>query len=312
MDIHLRKIRYFVVLAEELNFSRAAARLFIVQQSLSKQIRELEESVGTPLFTRTTRTVALTAAGEALLAAARAATAALDAGVQAARDAAHGDIGVLRVGFGTGAALELTPYILDGFHQRYPQIKVELREYPLGDSSNGLADGRSDVALIRLPIATSDIDFEPLFVEPLVAGLCATHPLARQASVSVDDLLDEPVTAARSTDSTWRDYWTLAAHRDGHTATIVDTGSHTEELELVAAGVACTITAAAAARYTPHPGVCYVPIHDAGGSTVAVAWRREPSGPLVPRFVEVARDVREHHPDIVRAIEEPAGPPAPS
>jgi DNA-binding transcriptional LysR family regulator len=283
-----------------------------VQQSLSKQIRELEESVGTPLFTRTTRTVALTAAGEALLAAARAATAALDAGVQAARDAAHGDIGVLRVGFGTGAALELTPYILDGFHQRYPQIKVELREYPLGDSSNGLADGRSDVALIRLPIATSDIDFEPLFVEPLVAGLCATHPLARQASVSVDDLLDEPVTAARSTDSTWRDYWTLAAHRDGHTAIIVDTGSHTEELELVAAGVACTITAAAAARYTPHPGVCYVPIHDAGGSTVAVAWRREPSGPLVPRFVEVARDVREHHPDIVRAIEEPAGPPAPS
>lgn len=304
MDIHSRKIRYFLVVAEELHFTRAAARLFIAQQALSKQIRELEDAVGARLFARTSRNVELTPAGEAFLAGARASLAALDAAVTAAQDASQGERGTLRVGFGVGAALELTGPILAEFKRRHPRITLDLHEFPLGDASAGLSDGQSDVALIRVPVG-ADVECEPLFSEPRVAGLAGTHRLADRPTVTLADLADETITVAQSVDTVSRDYWTLADYPHSGPREIINTGSHTEELELVAAGVACTITVAAAARYTPHPGVRYVRIDGVSGSTVAVAWRTGQSGPLVERFVDVARDVRDREAGLVRDIERP-------
>ena len=101
-------------------------------------------------------------------------------------------------------------------------------------------------------------------------------------------------------------FWTLDAYREpGVPGRIVAAHSVTEELSIVAAGLACAITSAASARYTPHPSVRYVPIEDVPGAELALAWREDAPGPLVERFLEAARAVRERETEIVHAIEHP-------
>jgi DNA-binding transcriptional LysR family regulator len=312
VDVPTRKIRYFIAVAEELHFSRAAARLHIAQQALSKQVRELEDAVGAQLLDRTTRRVTLTPAGHEFLSAARASLDALEAGVAAAQRAARGETGVLRVGFGIGAALELTDPIFAEFRSRYPNIELDLREYPLTVPSSGLSDGPghdawAEVALVRLPQSASGLAFEPLFVEPRVAGMRSDHPLAARPTVSVYELLGEPVTVAQTGDDAWHRFWTLDDYRGGRRPQTLSTISHTEEIEYIAAGKAITITVAGAARLTPRPGVSYLPIVDVPGCACAVGWRTGRVVPLVERFVAVATEVRDREHEIVRAIEHPFG-----
>ncbi|HWL85499.1 MAG TPA: LysR substrate-binding domain-containing protein [Polyangiaceae bacterium] len=306
MDVHTRKLRYFLTVAEKLNFSRAAAELRIAQQALSKQIRELEEAAGAPLLRRTTRSVELTAAGEIFLAAAKQALAALDAGAEAARRVSQGVVGTLRVGFVTGAALELTGAILDEFRAHHPQIVLDLREFALEDPSAGLAEAWADVAFVRPPISLRELEFEPLFTEPRVVALPIHHRLAGRRSVSVRDLLEEPIAVGCSADAVWRADWTLDAYRNGTPAPrIVHTRSQTEEIGLVAMGVACSITAAAAVRFVPHASVSYVRIEGIAGSTLGIGWRRDRRTPLADRFVAAACAVRERESAMIASIEHP-------
>ncbi|GAA2001671.1 LysR family transcriptional regulator [Catenulispora subtropica] len=306
MDVATQKLRNFVVVAEELNFSRAAARLFVTQQALSKQLRDLEDAVGTRLLERTTRSMALTSAGEAFLDAVRESLAVLDAGVAAARSTGQGLSGTIRLGFVIGGALELTTPILAEFAARHPDIKVELRESGFDDPSGGLSDGRSDVALIRLPVATPDLEWLPLFVEPLVAVLPPDHPLAVRAVVTPADIIGEPLTVGRTADTAWRRYWTLDEYRGGRPPAVVrESTSHTEEMQVVAAGLACSVTAVGARRYMPHAGVRFVPLAGVTGSALVVAWRRGHRKGAVERFVNVAQEVRDRERGIVAAIEDP-------
>jgi DNA-binding transcriptional LysR family regulator len=166
MDVSVRKLRYFAVLAEERHFTRAAARLFVAQQSLSRQIRDLEDELGAVLLYRTTRSVELTAAGQAVLRHVQAALASLDAGIDEARRHLEGAVGRLRIGFGMGAALELTPHIVAEFGRRYPGVDIEMREFALPDQSAGLSEHWADVAIVRPPLADPDIVTHTLFVEP--------------------------------------------------------------------------------------------------------------------------------------------------
>ena len=309
MDVHTRRLRYSVVLAEELHFTRAASRLFVAQQSLSRQIRELEDDLGAVLFDRTRRSVALTAAGAAFLVRVRLALQEIEAGVDEIRTMGAGQSGRLRIGFGMGAALELTPLILEEFARTTPDAQVEMQEYPLPDQTAGLAEGWADVAFVRPPLAESDIAWEPLFIEPRVLTTSARHPLASRRTVSVADLLDIPLALGRSQDQAYRDFWSLAEYRTGEDPVLLHpTSTNTEELELVAAGYACTINPAAVLRYLPHPSVRYVPIRDVTGSTVAVAWRTDRLSPLVMAFRAVAKRVKDVETDTVRWIEDPFGP----
>jgi DNA-binding transcriptional LysR family regulator len=305
VDVHTRKLRYFVAVADDLHFSRAAARLFVAQQALSKQIRELEELVGTQLFERTSRKVELTPAGAAFLVQARAVLAALDGGVHDAWRARGIEIATLRLGFGIGAALELTATILAEFNEQHSETRLELREYPFTEPSAGLADGSSDVAFVRLPIGCDEIDFEPIFREPVVVALSARHRFADRSSVTAAELLDEPLAIGRSTDAVWQGFWSLDAFRDGKPPpSITYTNSQTEELEVVAAGLACSITGAAASRYVRHPNVHYIPIEDVPPSMLALAWRRDARTPAVERFRAVTMAVRDRETEIVRSIEQ--------
>jgi len=306
VDVQTRRLRYFVALAEELHFSRTAARLHIAQQALSKQIRELEEAVGAPLLRRSTRMAELTPAGVAFLEAARATLASLDEGVEAARRLARGEAGTLRLGYVVGGALELTRPILEEFARRHPHVQLELREYNHGDRSAGLAAGSADVAFLRPPISAPGVGRETLFVEPLFVALPRGHPLARRAAVSVRELLEEPIAVGDGQDVVAERFWTLDAYREpGTPRRIVRAHSLTEELSLVSAGIACMVTSAALARYTPHPSVRYVPIDDGPGVEVALGWREDARDALVERFLEAARAVRDRETELVHAIEHP-------
>ncbi|WP_432122040.1 LysR family transcriptional regulator [Streptomyces sp. S1] len=306
--MNLRRLRSYVVLAEELHFTRAAAKLFVAQQSLSKQIAELEAELGTPLLRRTSRRVELTPAGEVFLAAAREVLARFDRGVAETRRVGQGERATLRVGFVVGAALELTTPILGEFTARHPEVRVELHEFGFADPSAGLAGATTDVAFIRLPGSTHGLVVAPLFTEPCVVGVSTAHPLGARDRVRVADLLDETIAVGRTDDGVWRDFWTLAAHRGGKRArNLVETHSQSEEVEVVAAGMACSITPAAARRYSPHPGVRFLTIEDHPGSVLAVAHRADRPNPLVASFVDAAQTVRDREPGILLTIQGASG-----
>lgn len=306
VDVNLHRLRAFVVVADELHFTRAATRLFVAQQSLSRQIAELETAIGTPLLHRTSRRVELTAAGEAFLVAVTETLDRFDRGVAQARALGDQTSGVLRVGFITGAALELTAPILSSFTAAHPDVQIELHEYGLADPSAGAATSDSDVAFIRLPSTTTDLVTHRLFSEPCVVGVSGRHRLASNRRVRLSDLLTETLAIGRTDDRAWRDFWILADYRaDGDVPRLVETTSQSEELEVVSAGLACTITPAAAARYAPHPGIRFIPIDDSPRSVVALAHRSGPLDPTARAFVAHALAVRDAEHDLVAGIENP-------
>jgi DNA-binding transcriptional LysR family regulator len=215
-------------------------------------------------------------------------------------------VGLLRIGFGLGAALELTPYIVEEFSRQFPKVEIEMREFGLPDQSAGLSDHWADVAIIRPPLGDPGIVAQTLFVEPRVLTVSVRHALAQRQTVSVADILDVPLAVGRSTDEEYRRFWSLQDFRDGMTEPILTpTTSNTEEIELIAAGLACTVNPAAIMRYIPHAGVRYIPIVDVPGSELAIAWRRDRVSPLAVAFNRVAQEVRLREVEIVDRIENP-------
>ena len=214
--------------------------------------------------------------------------------------------GTLRIGFTPGAALELTEPILTEFRSRFPEVSLELHEYPLVDPTGGLADGSADVSFIRLPFSADGLETETLFTEPLAVAVAANHRLAGRSSVEAGELLDEPLTMSGSSDPVYRDFYLLNAFRAGAAPPkIFPTTSVTEEQAIVASGVACGIIPAAAMRYIMHPGVRCLPIVDAAPSVVVLAWQSQHDGPLVERLREVACAVRDRETEIVAKLEHP-------
>jgi DNA-binding transcriptional LysR family regulator len=304
VDLNTRQLRYFVVVAEELHFTRAAARLFVAQQSLSAQIRQLEQRVGATLLRRTTRRVELTPAGELFLTEAREMLAALDRGIASARESENAPASTLSVGFMLSAALELTAPILTEFGRRHPHVRVGLHEYLYNDPSVGLASGAVDIGFVHLPITLSEARCERLFVQPRAVCVSTSHPLASHDSLSVADVLDEAVSAPRCLDPAWSSFWTLDEYRGGRAANIVAyPASLAEELEAVALGQYVMFTASGAARFAPRPGVRIIPIHDIVGSEMAIVWQAERETDVVRAFVTTALDVRHREVELVARIE---------
>ncbi|MFI0225826.1 LysR family transcriptional regulator [Streptomyces lydicus] len=193
--MELRQVRYFVAVAEELHFGRAAARLHIVQPTVSQQIRRLEREFGLELFDRTTRTVTLTAAGQtflthaqALLRAERAATEAMSA-LQAEQES------TLRVGTTVGLGLRLDA-LLTALTERAPQLMVELVSADRATRLQKVRDGELDAAFIRGPDHSPGLELLPLWTDVLVAALPAGHPLAAGQGVALADLAGLPLRIA--------------------------------------------------------------------------------------------------------------------
>jgi DNA-binding transcriptional LysR family regulator len=199
----LRQLQYFVAVAEELNFTRAAERLDVVQQSLSTAIAQLEALLGIKLFERTTRSVALTTDGAAWLPYAREALHAADRAAEAAEDLAAGRVGRFRLGLAATAGVDVTPRMLRAFAERFPLVELAIEHFDFRDPSGGLRDRRSDVAIVRPPFEEDGLELVAIGTEPRFAVLPTDHPLAvdgcRNRSGLVR-LLDGRRTAVRVTE----------------------------------------------------------------------------------------------------------------
>ncbi len=290
-DVTQRQLRAFVVLAEELHFGHAAARLHMSQPSLSLTIQHLERLLGVVLLTRSTRSVALTPAGEDFRARITPALQAVDSALESAGRWAEGTRGVLRLGYLIGAGLERLPRLLREFADAYPEIRVETAEYDFADPSAGLAAGEVDIALIRPPLEVPGLRYLKVSEEGWVACLPRDHRLAGRKRLRLKDILDEPIIAAPKSAGVWRDYWVASEYRDAKPARIVGEAATFEaEFTTVAQGRAISITGETAARYYQRPGVVFVPISDAPPCSISLAWPAKGAGPTVRRLVRIAAD----------------------
>jgi DNA-binding transcriptional LysR family regulator len=290
-QLDLRLLTYFVAVAEELHFGRAAARLHIAQPSLSVQIRKLEHTLGAVLFLRDSRHVELTQAGEVLLDESRRLLSDAERIVGLTRAAAYGaGRRKLVVGFQANAAAELTPQILSAFQSQFPGVQVHMQGFDFTDPYVGLADGSSDVAFVRPPLVVKDwLGLETLFVEPRVLVVSSNSPLAGHSDVSVEQVTDE-FFVARKAPEDWRNFWLAAESRGGETVRLgaeVSTVDECFEAILSQRGVA--FSQASTQRFYSRPGLAFVPVKDIAPSTLSIGWRTDVDSDLVRDFVDTAR-----------------------
>jgi DNA-binding transcriptional LysR family regulator len=291
MDVHLRDLRYFVAVAEELNFTRAARRLHLSQPALSKQIQALEAALHAQLLQRNRREVKLTEAGDALLASVRPLLESWDGITATVTEAAARDARVLRVGTLTSIGRALYPGVIDHFEVRQPAWRVELRSFGWGDPTAGLRDRVADAAFLWLPIDAEVIAYEILVTERRVVALSAKHPLAARSSVSFLAIADEPLLALPESAGPLRDFWLANDQRGGQPARIAaEVTSADETFEMVAAGVAAHLMAEGNAAIYARPGIACVPVDDLDPAHLAIAWRRDDQRAPVKAFVEACLD----------------------
>src|SRR5271170_6933950 len=186
-EIELRHLRYFVAVAEELHFSRAARRLHLAQPPLSQQIRKLEELLGYPLFDRTSRSVSLTAAGQIFLERAQRTLRNVQRDIDETRSIGRGEVGSLHVGFVGSAMLTALPAVFRQYRAAYPGVQFHLHESFTAKVIEGLQNGTLDAGLLRdgdPSDLTGGLISTPIYSEPFVAVLPVRHPRAKQKSIS--------------------------------------------------------------------------------------------------------------------------------
>jgi DNA-binding transcriptional LysR family regulator len=288
--MELRHLRYFVAVAEELHFGRAAARLHIAQPPLSQQILRLEAELGVELLRRNRRSVQLTDAGRLLLEQSRPLLAQADHLEQLLRQAGAGEVGRLAVGFVGSASYEALPRILREFRDRHPQVELRLDELTTAGQVAALNAGRIDVGLVRPPVGDSSLELTPLVEERLVAALPDSHPLARRKRVRVAALAEEPfVLVPRRLGTGLYDDVLAVCREAGFSPHVVQEASEMQTIvSLVSAGIGVSLVPESVETFSP-PRVAYRPLSGPNASLeIALAHRPGERSPLVERFREVA------------------------
>ncbi|WP_405067821.1 LysR substrate-binding domain-containing protein [Kribbella sp. NBC_01510] len=283
MDAHLRELRYFVATAEELTVTAAAARLFVSQPALSKQLRALERRLGFELFQRLPRGLALTDQGSALLPVVRAMLETWDRGYVEARALSHPR--QLVVGMQTAIGRDLQRPAVQRFRERAPGWTVSLRLVGWDDPTAGLADATSDVAFVWLPVP-EELATRVLIREDRWVALPSGHALADRAEIPFAALLDEPFVALPVAAGPLRDFWLALDARPGSALIAAEATAADEVLELVSAGVGVALIAEGNARLYERPGLTFRPVPDLPPAELAIAWRRTDSRDIVHLFVD--------------------------
>lgn len=291
--MELRHLRYFVAVAEELHFGRAAARLGIAQPPLSQQIRQLERELGVELLARTNRRVELTEAGRVYLGEARAILQHVAQAGAAALRAARGETGALAVGVVASATYGLMPRVFRTFRARHPDVALTVGVMSTGDQVAALRAGTLQLGIARTPFGDETLAAETLFEEPVVVALPAGHPLAARRSLRLPALAGAPfVLFPRDRRPGWYDFVLELCREAGFRPGVVqDAADLATAMALVAAGIGVTIVPASV-QDLRRSGVDYRPVAAPAPRTKLVALRRpgEPL-PVVARFVAVVREV---------------------
>jgi DNA-binding transcriptional LysR family regulator len=297
VDLDTRLLRAFVAVATELNFTRAAERLFIAQQALSSQVQQLERRLGVKLFERTTRKVALTAAGEQFLPHATAALEALDTGTGLLAAAQRAERATLRVGMSGTAFVPLAADTLRRFAERYPDIELKVSNRGLNDPTGGLSEGEVDVAFVRPPFVDDGLSMTTLFTEQRYAVVHENHSLASRDHVRPEDIVAEPWIWVKGADPKARAFWSLEEFRaDAPLRGGTPVNSVEEAFGAVSAGVAITCQPESAVRAVGagFPQLRALPLQGVAPARVAVAWRTAHETELARAFVRIALELSQH------------------
>jgi DNA-binding transcriptional LysR family regulator len=288
--MELRHLRYFVAVAEELHFGRAAERLHMAQPPLSQQIRQLETEIGFDLFRRTKRSVQLTEAGQLFLDRVRVIFAQVDQAIEIGRQASRGDLGQMVVGFVGSAAYNVLPPILQSMRTQVPGVVLELRELTTVQQLQWVAEGNIDVGFVRPPVDLPGIKSEVIFQELLMVALPECHPLCQGKTVAVRSLMNEPfIQFPRVLAPGLYDPIISLCQQAGFSPNVVQEAIQMQTIvSLVAAEMGVAIVPASL-QNLQRKGVVYKPLAEVTPLVaIALVWRKFPS-PAVQRFVEVAR-----------------------
>jgi DNA-binding transcriptional LysR family regulator len=288
--VELRQLRYFVAVAEELHFRRAAERLHMSQPPLSQQVQRLEAELGCRLLARDRRSVALTPAGDAFLVDVRGVLAALDRAVTTARGVAAGEEGRLRISFVGSALLAVVPEAVRALRAARPGIHVELRERPTEDQIRAVRAGDIDVGLVPLPIDADGVEATVLLREPTVAALPTGSALTRLQRVPLARLAAEPlVLFPREQAPGLHDRLLSSLSAAGTTPSVIQ---HATEIQtivgLVAAGIGASLVQASVERLAL-PGVAYRRVANAPTVELAAIVRPLHGNPIIDAFVTTTR-----------------------
>jgi DNA-binding transcriptional LysR family regulator len=293
--MELRHLRYFVTLAEELHFRRAAERLHIAQPPLSQQIRLLETELGFQLLHRTKRTVQLTEAGQVFLAESRRILKQLEQAIEVGRQISRGELGQLVIGFVSSAAYNILPEILRTFRTCVPAVALELHELTTEQQLHWLRERRIDVGFVRPPVEDDALSSQVIFEEPLMVALPEAHPLASPAQVSLRSLSNQPfILFPRYLAPGLYDQIISLCQQADFSPTVAQEAIQMQTIvSLVAAQMGVAIVPASL-QNLQRTGVVYKALQEPTPKVaIAVIWRRHDPSAAVQRFLEIARQIAQ-------------------
>jgi DNA-binding transcriptional LysR family regulator len=284
VDVDLRKLRYFVAVAEHLHFGRAAEALHIAQPVLSRQIKVLEDDLKAPLFVRDKRATELTPAGAQLLAEARPLLANAAALRRRVTRVARGPATFV-VGFMPGLIVTAP---IRALVSRHPELTVEVIRTTWANQTDVIHDGRADVSFVRLPIDQQGLTIQQLHTEARVAALPADHRLAGKGTISIADLADEHLLQDPNAVPEWRDIATELRTRTRRPAPFFH--SVEEKLEHVAAGHGVCVLPLSVAMFYSRVDITHVAITDIAPNQICLAWDSTRRSRVIHEFAAIAAE----------------------
>ena len=300
--MELRHLRYFIAVATELHFGRAAEKLHIAQPPLSHQIRQLETELGFELFTRTKRSVVLTPAGQVFLTEVNQIFQQLEQAIEIGRKTSRGELGQISIGFVGSATYNILPVLLQQFRDRYPEVQIELHELTTDRQLIWLREGKIDVGLMRPPINEPDVTSEIVFEEALIVALPANHPLATADSIDLSLLAREPfILFPRQLAPGLYDLIITLCQAAGFSPLVVQECIQMQTtISLVSANLGVSIVPESI-QQVQRAGVVYKPIQDLTPigtrqllrlATIAIVWRNTDDSPTVIRLLEIVNELK--------------------
>ena len=291
--MELRQLTYFIAVAEERHFGRAAKRLHIAQPPLSQQIRQFEEQLGVKLFDRTTRRVDLTAAGALMLERGRSILNDVEALQADVYQVGQGATGVLHVGFSGASTYSVMPRIVRAAGTAYPGLTLDLHGEMLTPAmERGLLEHTLDAAILRPPVSSPEIDFRIINREPLVVALPTHSPLASDRPLSMVELTEQRFVTYPPESVMYRMTADLCREA-GFQHRVSQMAQETSTiLSFVAAGGGVALMPASV-RSVQLRGVRYRELEDSPHAELAVAWRREERSVLLSNFIQLVTELAD-------------------
>lgn len=289
--MELRHLKYFLAVAEELHFGRAAAKIHIAQPPLSQQIKQLENEIGVKLFLRTKRSVELTEAGKVFQREALAVLERLERGVLKAQQAARGEGGWLSIGFVSSMNFEILPNILRQFRQQCPDVEIFLQEMSNSDQHQSLLERRIHVSFARLPAKNAELVGKVISREELIVAVPDNHRLAKKKTLKLADLISEPfIVFSQSHLSPYYEFIISLCAEAGFPPSIVQKVSEIQTaIGLVAAEIGITLVPAATQKLH-REGVTFIPLAAPQPMIeMTMQYRVDETSPVFDRFLKVVK-----------------------